>query len=31
VTELRERLAELDASDRDRILGTNAVECYGLA
>jgi predicted TIM-barrel fold metal-dependent hydrolase len=31
VTELRERLAELDDRDRDRILGTNAVECYGLA
>jgi predicted TIM-barrel fold metal-dependent hydrolase len=30
VDELRERLAPLDDDDRRRILGANAVECYGL-
>ena len=28
---LRERLAPLGADDQRRILGANAVECYGLA
>jgi predicted TIM-barrel fold metal-dependent hydrolase len=31
VDELRERIAPLSESDRQRILGGNAIECYGLA
>jgi predicted TIM-barrel fold metal-dependent hydrolase len=31
VDELRERIASLAPADRDRILGGNAIECYGLA